>query len=131
TPDAGVANNALGLIKGTGAALSLVAWVIGASLLGAEFQSRGLTTTLTFVPQRSRVYAAKAIAMLAVVGAWVTASLGLLFVALLPALAHGGAVAGQPTGLDFFGAGARGVALTLVMGSLGFALAGLRSEERR
>jgi ABC-2 type transport system permease protein len=120
-----VANTAIGIIKGAGASLALAAWVIGASLLGAEFQSRGMTTTLTFVPQRSKVYVAKALAMLAVVGTWVTATLALLYVAMLPALGHATAAATNPTGLDYFGAGARGVALALVMGALGFALSGL------
>src|SRR3954453_6666893 len=35
-----------GILQGMSAGLALVAWVIGASLIGAEFQTRSMTTTL-------------------------------------------------------------------------------------
>jgi len=38
-----------------------VAWVIGASSIGAEWQARSITTLLTWEPRRARVLAAKVV----------------------------------------------------------------------
>ena len=113
-------------VKGGGGIAALVAWVIGASLIGAEFSSRGLTTSLTFSPTRWRLFAAKALAALTVTVTGAVATLGLLWVALLPALAaHGGPLLDQPSNASIAGALLRGVALVAVMTGVGFALASI------
>jgi hypothetical protein len=114
------------LLRGTGGILALVAWVIGASLMGAEQQSRSITTTLTFAPRRTEVFAAKAVTALIVVAAWAMATLAAVLAALLPAaILHAGPALGQPGNLAIAGVMARGVALCLITTTMGFALASL------
>jgi hypothetical protein len=114
------------LLKGTSGILALLAWVIGASLIGAEHQSRSLTTTLTFVPQRGRVFAAKAGAALAVAGTWVVLTLSAIGVGLLPTLlAHGAGLPGDPGFWSVAGVVLRGSALAAVAAAMGFAIASL------
>jgi ABC-2 family transporter len=111
-------------IKGGSGIAALIAWVMGASLIGAEFSSRGMTTSLTFSPTRWRLFAAKATAAITVTTAWAAATLGLLWVALLPALAaHGGPTIGEPSNASIAGALLRGIALVAAMTGIGFALA--------
>jgi ABC-2 type transport system permease protein len=77
--------------------LTLAGFVLGATLFGADYSSRALTTLLTWEPRRPLVLAARAVSCAAVAVSASLAALALLCVALLPAaLAHGsGAV---PTG---------------------------------
>lgn len=69
--------------------LALVGFVLGASLLGADYTSRALTTLCTWEPRRHRVLATRATACAAVTACLSLAALLLLTVALVPAaLAH-------------------------------------------
>src|SRR5262249_46278688 len=45
-----------GILQGVGGALAIVGWALGASLVGAEFASRGMTTLLTWENRRWRVF---------------------------------------------------------------------------
>jgi ABC-2 type transport system permease protein len=111
-------------IKGGSGIAALIAWVMGASFIGAEFASRGMTTSLTFSPTRWRLFAAKAAAALVVTTTWAAATLGGLWLALLPALAaHGGPAVGQPSNASIAGALLRGVGLVAAMTGIGFGLA--------
>jgi len=79
--------NALG---GAATPLALAGFVLGASLFGADYTSRALTTLLTWEPKRSRVLAAQSATCAAVTAGASLALLALLTLALLPAaLAHG------------------------------------------
>ena len=70
--------------------LALAGFCLGASLLGADYTSRALTTLLTWEPRRSRVLGARAIACALVTAGLSLATLLALTLALLPtALAHG------------------------------------------
>ncbi len=73
------------------APLALAAFVLGASLLGADYASRTLSTTLVWEPRRQRVLASRAAIGAITAGCATLATLTLLTVALLPAaLAHSG-----------------------------------------
>jgi hypothetical protein len=67
-------------LEGTGIALLLASFAIGASFVGAEFNVGSLTTQLLFEPRRWRVHLAKAVAV--AVGAALVAFTILLLVAL-------------------------------------------------
>ena len=90
-------NAITGLPAGFGSAavlLTLVGFVLGATLVGADYASRALTTLLTWEPRRYRVLAARAAACAAVTACASLVALALLCVALLPAaLAHGSGAA--------------------------------------
>ncbi len=69
--------------------LILAAFVFGASLLGADYTSRSLTTLLTWEPRRARVLFSRAVTCAAVTFCAALAAMALLVLALLPsALAH-------------------------------------------
>lgn len=55
-----------GALQGVTAPLVIVAWLLGASAIGADWQSRTLTTLLTWEPRRARVLATKALAAMVV-----------------------------------------------------------------
>ena len=55
-------NRLRGVLQGVSGALAVIAWGLGASLVGAEFASRGMTTLLTWETRRGRVFVAKAVA---------------------------------------------------------------------
>ena len=112
------------ILRATTGILALVSWVIGASLMGAEQQSRSTMTTLTFAPQRNRVFGAKALAALVVVTTFAALTLGLVLLGLLPAaIAHAGPAIGQPGNLAIAGLVLRGLGLAAICGGLGFGLA--------
>jgi ABC-2 type transport system permease protein len=114
------------LLKGAGGILALIAWVIGASLMGAEQQSRSITTTLTFAPRRNRVFATKAAVAVGVAAAWALATLSLVLAALLPAaILHGAPALGEPGNLAIAGVILRGVGLAAITATMGFALASI------
>jgi hypothetical protein len=82
------------------APLALAGFILGASILGADYASRALTTLLTWEPRRQRVLAARAAACAAVTAVAALAALAVLTVALLPtAFAHG--VGPWPTGARY------------------------------
>jgi hypothetical protein len=86
-------NPPVGFRNGLGGAatpLALAGFILGASLFGADYTTRALTTLLTWEPRRSRVLAAQAAASAAVTAGASLALLALLTIGLLPAaLVHG------------------------------------------
>jgi hypothetical protein len=79
---------------GAATQLMIVAWLIGAAFLGAEWHSGTVTTQLTWEPRRTRVFLAKLLAcMLVVFGGTILLEL-LLGAALYPAAALRGTTVG-------------------------------------
>lgn len=126
-----------GALGGAAVPLALAGFTLGASVLGADFASRALTTLLIWEPRRPRVLATRAAACAAVTGVAAMAVLAVLTVALLPAaLAHG--VGPAPSGAWYLSTAALalrcallaaaasvvGVSLAAVGGSTAAALAG-------
>ncbi|HVL93850.1 MAG TPA: ABC transporter permease subunit [Acidimicrobiales bacterium] len=113
------------ILKGTTAPLVIVGWLLGASAIGADWQSRTLTTLLTWEPRRTRVLLGKAAAAMIVAALFFLVAQALLFAALLPSvLAHG-----TTAGADAEWAGTlagvvgRGGITVAVAAGIGFALA--------
>ena len=79
--------------------LALAAFVLGASLFGADYASRTFTTTLTWEPRRHRLLASRAAASATTAGCAALATLALLTAALMPAalIHHVGAFGGLPS----------------------------------
>jgi ABC-type transport system involved in multi-copper enzyme maturation permease subunit len=114
-----------GILQGVSAVLALIGWALGASLVGAEFSSRGMTTLLTWEPRRRRVFLAKALAVLVAMAALALAALVLVTLAMVPALVLHGAPVGpfDPTVASLAGTIGRGVALATLAAGIGFAIA--------
>ena len=73
-------------IEGTAALFAIAGWLIGTSLVGAEWQAGTMTTLLTWEPRRFRVLATKALA--AAAGVFVTVLvLNLIYLGLLTLVA--------------------------------------------
>jgi hypothetical protein len=82
--------NLIDIIKHVSAMAAIVAWLIGASLIGADWRAGSFATLLTWEPRRVRVMIAKAIAAVLVSFIIVMVLEGLLVGALFPsALYHG------------------------------------------
>jgi len=113
------------VLKGTTAPLAIVAWLIGASAIGADWQSRTVTTILTWEPRRVRVLAAKVMASVAVAFAFTVAVQLMLSAALVPSALFHGTTAG--TGGTFVRSVAavvlRGSVLASVTAAIGFSIA--------
>jgi ABC-2 type transport system permease protein len=116
-----------GILKGSGGVLAILGLALGATLVGAEFASRGMTTLLTYEPRRLRVFAAKVVTGLVAMATFAFVSLVALALALLPALLlHGAPVAhGDPSWAGVAGAIGRGTALVAVTTGIGMAVATL------
>ena len=114
-----------GILQGVAGALAVVGWALGASLVGAEFASRGMTTMLTWESRRGRVFVAKSLAVLVAMAVLALAVLVLTALAMWPALAaHGAPVQpDDPTLWSLAGTIGRGVALTTIAAGIGFAIA--------
>jgi hypothetical protein len=114
-----------GLLEGVSGVLAVVAWAIGASLVGAEFSSRGVTTLLTWEPRRSRVFLAKAVAAITATALVAVVTLAGVVLVMLPSLTAHGAPLGpdEPTWAGLAGLVARGTALAALAGGIGFGLA--------
>ena len=54
-----------GVLHGVTGTLAIIGWALGATLVGAEFTSRSMTSLLTWEPRRWRVFIAKSIAAVA------------------------------------------------------------------
>jgi len=106
-----------GVLQGVTAPLVIVAWVIGASSIGAEWQARSITTLLTWEPRRGRVLLAKVMASIVVACVFSLLAWALVSVALLPSAYLRGTTAG--TG----GSWARSVAAVVLRGELMIAVA--------
>ncbi len=104
-----------------------MAWLIGASVIGSDWQSRTITTLLTWEPRRARVLLAKAFACIVVASVFAVLAQALLSAALLPAaLAHGTT---EGTGGDWlrsvFGVLFRGSGLVAIAAAVGFSVASI------
>jgi ABC-2 type transport system permease protein len=110
-------------LKGTASFLVIAGWVMGASLIGAEWQSGTMTTLLTWEPRRLRVLIAKTIAAALGVLAMVFA-LELVFSGLLMLVASTrGTMSGATSSL--LGLDARIAGLAAFGAVLGLGLAGV------
>ena len=114
------------VLRGASGVLALMTWVVGATLIGAEHQSRSLTTTLTVEPRRLRLFGAKAsvavgLGLVLTVGALVLTALALVPAATL----HGAPTAGEPGFRTLAGVVARGAGLAAITALVGFSLASL------
>lgn len=109
---------------GTSAILIIVAWLVGASFIGAEWHTGNITTVLTWEPRRLQLLIVKLLACLIVVSLAALVLHVLLALVLLPAAA----LRGSTTGFDWgetAGVALRVVALAGIGAVLGFALAAI------
>jgi hypothetical protein len=113
------------VLQGVSGALAVAGWALGASLIGAEFASRGITTLLTWESRRGRVFLTKAVAIVAVVSVFALGTLVFVALAMWPALAlHGGPLrVNDPSIASLAGVVARGVAVAALSAGMGLALA--------
>jgi ABC-type transport system involved in multi-copper enzyme maturation permease subunit len=79
---------------GLGAQLIVIAWLLGATFVGAEWHLGSMTTLLTWEPRRTRVFLAKLIACVVLIYVGAVALEVLLGAALLPAALVRGTTAG-------------------------------------
>ena len=116
-----------GVYQGTTAPLVVVGWLLGASSIGADWQSRTITTLLTWEPRRVRVIVAKVLAVVLVAAAFALLAQALLAGALAPSAAlHGTTVGTGGTWLrTLFGVLARSTALVAVAAAIGFSVASI------
>jgi ABC-2 type transport system permease protein len=114
------------VLQASSGVLAAVAWLLGASLIGAEYQSRSLTTTLTWESRRIRVFAAKAVTATGCATLLTAAALVIVGLAMIPAATlHGAPTAGEPGPATLAGVMLRGTALSAIAASIGFSLAAL------
>jgi ABC-2 type transport system permease protein len=93
--------------------LALGGFILGASVLGADFTSRAFTTLLIWEPRRQRVLAARAAACAAVSAVSAVVVLAVLIIALLPTVfAHG--VGSSPTGTWYLSTAALAIRCALL-----------------
>lgn len=116
-----------GVLQGTTAAGVVIGWLIGASSIGAEWQSRSITTLLTWEPRRARVLLAKLTGSILVTLGISLAAWALLSSALVPsALLHGTtAGTGGAWGRSVAAVVLRGSAVIAIATTLGFSVASL------
>jgi hypothetical protein len=114
-----------GVLMGVSGALAVIGWALGASLVGAEFASRSMTTALTWEPRRTRLFLAKATAALATMTGLALVTLSLVVLAMTPSLVWHGAPLepNDPTWVSLAGTIGRGVLLTALAAGMGFAIA--------
>jgi hypothetical protein len=112
------------IIKHVSAMGAIVAWLLGASLIGAEWRSGSFATLLTWEPRRVRVMVAKVIAAVLVSFAIVMVLEGLLVGALFPAAVYHGSTAGANAHFwhQFTYLGLRSGALAAAAALAGFAI---------
>lgn len=113
------------ILMSMGVPMIMLAWLLGASFMGAEWTNRTLTTTLTWEPRRVRVLAAKAAALSLIAFAWVLSFQTYVAAALYPAAHFNGDTSGIDAAFwgDIAGVGVRVAALGVVAALMGFALA--------
>ncbi len=108
-----------------GLPMIMLAWLLGASFMGAEWVNRTITSTLTWEPRRLRVLGAKLVALAVIAFAWVLALQGYLAAVLYPAARFRGVTAGVDAAFlgELAGVAARVGALAVVASLMGFSLA--------
>jgi ABC-type transport system involved in multi-copper enzyme maturation permease subunit len=116
-----------GILQGTTAPLVVVAWLIGASVIGSDWQSRTVTTVLTWEPRRARVLLTKAFACIVVACGFAVAAQALLGLALLPAAYLHGTTAGADGEWlrSVTGVLLRGTGLVAIAAAVGFSVASI------
>ena len=116
-----------GILQGTTAPLVVVAWLIGASVIGSDWQSRTITTVLTWEPRRARVLLTKAFACVVVASAFALLAQAMLSLALLPSAYLHGTTAGANGDwlLSVLGVLLRGTCLVAIAAAVGFAVASI------
>jgi len=116
-----------GILKGTSGLFAIVGLALGATLVGAEFASRGMTTLLTYEPRRLRVFAAKVVTGAVAMATLAFVTLVGVGLAVLPALLmHSAPVThGDPTWAGVAGIIGRGTALVALTTGIGMAIATL------
>jgi ABC-2 type transport system permease protein len=116
-----------GILQGTTGPLVVVAWLLGASSIGADWQSRTITTLLTWEPRRARVLLAKASASAIVACGFALVAGALLAAALLPSAYLHGTTAGTggTFGRSLAGVVLRSTAMIAIASTLGFAVASI------
>lgn len=115
------------ILQGTSVPIVLLAWLLGASFIGAEWHHHTVTTTLTWEPRRSRVIAAKVAAAVLVTFAGALVLQALLAAALLPSALFQGTTEGAGADWlgDLAGVGFRAAALAAISAVLGFGAASI------
>ncbi|MGH2694832.1 MAG: ABC transporter permease subunit [Actinomycetota bacterium] len=103
----------------------ILAWLLGASAVGAEWHNRTVTTTLTWEPRRTRVLAAKAVGASIVMFVLTVTLLAVLAAALYPAAAIRGTTMGVDAAWwgEFAEIVMRAGALSAVAAAMGLAIA--------
>jgi ABC-2 type transport system permease protein len=116
-----------GILQGTTAPLVVVAWLIGASVIGSDWQTRTITTVLTWEPRRVRVLLTKAFACIVVAVGFALLAQALLSLALLPATYLHGTTAGADRGwfVSVLGVLLRGTGLVAIAAAVGFSVASI------
>jgi ABC-2 type transport system permease protein len=106
---------------------AIIAWLLAASYIGAEWRTGMMATLLTWEPRRIRVMIAKAIAAVVVTFVIVMVLQALLVGALYPAAAYRGTTAGTNEAFwrSFSYVGLRSGALAAMAAILGFAAGAL------
>ena len=112
---------------GTGVVAMLVAWLLGASFVGAEWHAGTIGTLLTWEPRRIRVIVAKAVVAVVAAFALTVVAEALLGLAVWPAAAVRGSTAGVDAAWfrDTAGVVLRGGGLAAMGAGIGFAVASL------
>jgi hypothetical protein len=116
-----------GILQGVSGVLAIVGWALGASVVGAEFASRSMTTLLTYEPRRGRVFATKSVAVIVATALLAFVVLALVVLAVVPALAlHGAPLRpGDPSVASLVALVGRGTALAALAAGMGFAIASI------
>ena len=113
------------VFEGTTVPLVLLAWILGASFIGAEWHAGTVSTLLTWEPRRIRVLLAKAAVFMIAAFVGALAFHALLGLALWPAAAARGSMEGAGSAWfgQITGVALRGAALVSIGAAVGFAIA--------
>ena len=113
------------VLRGTTVPLVLLAWVLAASFIGAEWHAGTVSTLLTWEPRRLRVLGAKLLAVILIAFAATILIQVLLGLALTPAAAFRGTTEGVRASwaISVGGVVLRGAALAAVGAAIGFSIA--------
>ncbi len=115
------------ILLATSAPLVVVGWLIGASAVGADWQSRTMATLLTWEPRRGRVLVARALACVVVVSALTVLVQLLVSASLLPSAHLHGTTAGTggPWLRSVVGVALRVTALACIAAVIGLSVASI------
>ncbi len=110
---------------GTSVPLLLLAWVLAASFIGAEWHAGTVATQLTWEPRRMRVFVAKAVVSIALAAVLTVVLQAVLGAALVPAAAFRGSTEGLDEAWLREGLGVlmRGAAISAIAAALGYSIA--------